>query len=960
MAFRRFRLRALAVPPALVLVAARLAFAQAIPPGRETTAESVARYALSGQMPVDPEVVTGTLPNGLRYYVRPNAKPARRAELRLVVKAGSVLEDEDQRGLAHFVEHMEFEGTSHFPGHSIPDFLSSMGLSIGADANAATSYDDTQYTLRVPTGVAGVLDRALLILEDWARGATFDRGAIEQERAIVLSEWRMRLGAGERIQDKIRRVQLEGSRYVDRSPIGSPEVIQRAQREQLVRFYNDWYRPDLMAVIVVGDVDRDVVVGMIKEHFSSLRPASPVRPRPAFDVPERPGTRYAIVADKETTATAVALSNLRPARNQGSVGGYRDLMLDQLFAAMLGARLDELSQTENPPFLRAGADRNLFPAPKTRDEAILQALVAPDGVARGLDALVTELQRVARFGFTAGELARAKQAMMLGYERVVTESPDRESASRADEYTRNFLQGEALPTIWQELAFHRRFVPGITLAEVNALAADWFPERNRLVVVSAPDAPGIVLPTEAKLAETVKAASARRLQPYVDAAGGQTLMDGPPPRGSIVKTVDRAEAGITEWTLSNGATVVLKPTRLKEDQILFRATAPGGTSLASDAEFMPARVADSVVPAGGAGKFSAVMLDRILTGKALAVAPFIAEIGQGMAGGSTPQDLETMFQLLYLRFTQPRADPVAFAAMASQAKGLLANQLASPDVVFNRAIDAALSQDHPRRRPETPATVDQWDLATSLAFYRARFADASNFTFVFVGSFTPDTIKPLVETYIASLPATHARETWRDLGIAPPRGVVERTIEKGIAPKSQVAIVFSGPFEYDDEHILALRTMTLVLQSRLLDSIRQELGGTYSITAVPDVDRFPRPQYTVRIEWTCDPARTADLVQRVFQEIEFVRATRLQPGQMSLIRETLLRELEANSQDNAYFLNQISRHYADGDAAKVGAVFSLPDQIRALTADAIGRAARTYLDAGSYVKVTLMPEAAAR
>jgi zinc protease len=546
--------------------------------------------------------------------------------------------------------------------------------------------------------------------------------------------------------------------------------------------------------------------------------------------------------------------------------------------------------------------------------------------------------------------------MMLGYERVVTESPDRESASRADEYTRNFLQSEALPTIWQELAFHRRFVPGITLSEVNALAADWFPDRNRLVVVSTPDAPGVVLPTEATLAEVVRTASAKRLQPYVDAGTGQALMDAPPPRGTIVKETARAEAGITEWTLSNGATVVLKPTTLKEDQILFRAIAPGGTSLADDADFIPARVADAVVPAGGAGTFNAVMLDKILTGKAVAVTPFIDEIDQGMAGGSTPQDLETMFQLLYLRFTQPRADPTAFAAIAAQARGLLANQMASPDVVFNRAIDAAISGNSPRRQPETPATVDKWDLAKSMAFYKARFADASNFTFVFVGSFTPDTIRPFVETYVASLPATRAHETWRDVGITPPAGVVEKIIEKGIAPKSEVAIVFSGPFEYDDAHRLALRTMTLVLQSRLLDTIRQELGGTYSITATPDADKFPRPRFTVRIEWTCDPARTADLVQRVFQEIEFVKKTRLQPGQMALIRETLLREFESNSQENGYFLNEISRRYEEGDAADVAAVVRFPDQVRALPASAIEQAARTYLDTGNYVKVTLMPE----
>ena len=952
MSFQRLRVAVFASVLALGLVAS----AQTPPVGRETSAASVASYALSQQMPVDPEVVVGTLPNGLRYYVRANEKPARRAELRLVVKAGSVLEDDDQQGVAHFVEHMEFEGTRHFPRQSITDFLSSLGLSIGPDANAATSYDDTQYTLRVPTDVPGALDRALLVLEDWAQGASFDQSGIDRERAIVLSEWRMHLGAGERMQDKIRRVQLEGSRYADRPPIGNPDILERVQREQLTRFYRDWYRPNLMAVVVVGDVDRVAVAAMIKEHFSSLASPSPERPRPAFDVPDHPATRYAVVTDKETTATAVEIGDLRPARNQGSVGGYRELMIDQLFAAMLGDRLDELGQSANPPFLRAAAHRGLFPTPRTRDEAVLEALVSNDGVARGLDALLTELQRVARFGLSATELARAKQAMMLGFERGVTESPDRESASRADEYTRNFLQSEALPTIFQELAFHRRFVPGITLREVNALAGDWFPDRNRLVVVSAPEAAGVVLPTQAQLAAVVKAASAKRLDPYVDAAAEQSLMDAPPPRGAVVKEAVVPEAGITEWTLSNGATVVLKPTTLKEDQILFRAAAPGGTSLASDDDFIPARVADTVIAAGGAGRFSTVMLDKILAGKAVGVAPFIGEIEEGMRGGSTPQDLEAMFQLLYLRFTQPRADPTAFAAMASQGRALLANQLASPDVVFNQTLSAILSRNSPRRQPETPATVEQWNLEKSLAFYKARFADASNFTFVFVGSFTPEAIKPLVETYIASLPATHAHETWRDLGITLPPGVVEHTIERGIAPKSEVAIVLSGPFEYDDAHTLALRAITLVLQSRLTETIRQELGGTYSITVNPDTDKFPRPEYSVRIDWTCDPARTATLVQRVFEEIAFVRNTPLSPNQVALIREVLLREFERNSQDNGYFLNQIARRYLDGDAADGRAVSNLPDRIAALTGGAIRLAAQTYLNAGNSVKVTLMPE----
>jgi zinc protease len=952
---RRLRLCAPFLAAATVVASGALVTGQTTSGGRETTAASVASYPPAAQMPVDPELAMGALPNGMKYYVRPNAKPAHRAELRLVVRAGSVLEDDDQQGLAHFVEHMEFEGTSHFPGQGITEFLSSLGLTIGADANAQTSFDDTQYILRVPTDSPEVLDRALLVLEDWVHSATFDPAAIERERSIVLAEWRMHLGADVRTDDKIRHVQLEGSRYAERPPIGSPDIIQKAGREQLTRFYHDWYRPDLMGVIVVGDVDRDRTVGMIKSHFASLTGPTPERKRPEFDVPEQAATRYAVVTDRETTRTVVELADLRPARNQGSVGGYRDVMKDQLFGAMLGDRLDELSQKATPPLLTGIADRALFQNPRTKDEAMLGALVAGDGVGRGLDALVTELQRVVQFGFTPTELARAKEALMVSSERITQESPDRESASRADEYTRNFLEDEALPTIWQELAFHRRFLPGITLAEMNAVAGEWFPDRNRLVIISAPSGGGS-MPSEAQLAATVSAASAKRLTAYVDAAAGARLMETPPARGTITKTTDHPEVGITEWTLSNGVKVVLEPTKAKQDQVLFRAFAPGGTSLATDADFVPARVADTVIPAGGAGAFSEVMVDRIMNGKAAVVRPFIDEIDQGMSGGSTPQDLETLFQLLSLRFTQPRADETTFATLSSQARAVLANQTASPDVVFEQAIDAALSQNHPRRQPETVASVDQWNLARSLAFYKARFGDASNFTFVFTGSFTIDAMKPLVETYLASLPATHAHETWRDLAITPPPTVVEKIVQKGIDPKSEVAIVFSGPFEYDDAHKVALRTMALLLQSRLLDTIREQLGGTYSITATPEARKFPRPEYSVRIEWTCDPAQTDTLVKRVFEEIDYVKSLLLTPDRVAAIRQNLLRELDQNRQDNGFLLNQLARKYEDGEGANLAGVTGNPEEIRTLTGEAIQRAAKTYLDTSRYVKVTLMPE----
>jgi zinc protease len=458
-----------------------------------------------------------------------------------------------------------------------------------------------------------------------------------------------------------------------------------------------------------------------------------------------------------------------------------------------------------------------------------------------------------------------------------------------------------------------------------------------------------------QLAAAVKASGSRQLQAYAEADSGGELMETKPAPGTVAKRTPRP-SGITEWTLSNGATVVLKPTKLKEDEILFRAFSPGGTSLASDPDFIPARVADTVIPAGGVGKFTATQLDRMLRGRFAGVTPFINEIDEGLGGRSTPQDLETLFQLIHLRFTAPRADPNAFAAAVSQTRALVANQMASPDVVFNQTIDSILDRNHPRRQPETPATIDKWNLDKSLSFYKARFADAANFTFVFVGSFTPEQIEPFVDRYIASLPATHGRETYRDLGITPPSGAVEKTIQKGIAPKSQVAIVFAGPFEYDDAHRLALRSIAMVLQSRLLDTIRQELGGTYSITASDGTAKLPRPEYSIRIEWTCDPARTSDLVQRVFQEIEFVRSLQFQSGQIGRIREALQHDYETNSLENGFVLGQVSRRYQNGDVAGLAGIDNYSDLLGAVTPGSLHQAAQRYLDPNNYVKVVLMPE----
>lgn len=910
---------------------------------------------LNQPMPVDPQITMGKFPNGLRYYIRANKKPEKRAELRLVVKAGSILEDDDQLGLAHFVEHMAFNGTKNFPKHELIEVMESLGMRFGAHINAYTSFDETVYMLQVPTDKEGAMERAFRILEDWAHNVTFDPAEIEKERGVVLEEWRSGRGAGRRTTEKLFPIMFKGSRYATRIPIGTPEIIQAGKVERITQFYKDWYRPDLMAVVAVGDFDKAAIEKLINSHFATLPAAKDPRPRTAYDVPDRVDTGYSITTDKETNNTSIEIDTLLPARGFGTVGIYRQTTVDRLFAAMLNARLSELAQKPDAPFVFGFTGRGRFLG-KTKDVAFLGGLVKEDSIERAMLTLRTEAERVARFGFTETELARQKVNLLRSYERLSLEKENALSAVKAAEYIRNFLVDETLPSADDEYALHQRFVPEITLAEINKLAREWYPStaQNRLVILNAPQKAGLTIPDEAKLAALIKEPIPTDLKPYVDTVASAVLLESPPAPGKIVNTTTNEKAGLTIWQLGNGAKVVLKPTTFRADEILFRATSLGGTSLASDADYIPADTATQVINSGGVAKFSAIDLGKILAGKVASANPFIGELEEGLNGNSSRKDLETMFQLIYLRFTQPRADANAFAVQANQMRTLLANQSVVPEFSFFEALNQALYQNHPRRLMTTAKTVDQWNLDKSLAFYKDRFADASDFTFFFVGSFDEATIKPLVERYLGSLPSLKRKETWKDVGVKSPSGIVEKRVEKGIEPKSRATIVFSGPFVFDQEQRVAIRAMSEILQTRLLELIREELGGTYSISAGAGYQKFPKSDYSISIRFGCSPDRTEDLIKQVFGEIEKFKKEGPTEKQLADEKEALIREFETNSKQNGYLLNQIQLRFYHGEDP--AGIWLVPDFYRKLDAAMIKEAAKTYLNTNSYVKVTLFPE----
>jgi zinc protease len=830
--------------------------------------------------------------------------------------------------------------------------MESIGMQFGPSLNAFTTFDDTTYVLKVPTDRKEVLEKAFLILEDWARNLTFDSTEINKERGVIVEEWRLNRGAGARMQDKLFPILLEGSRYATRSPIGTKASIESFSHDRLKQFYKDWYRPELMAVVAVGDFDPAAIERLIKERFGPILATKVPRLRPSYAVPDQPGTRYAIATDPEMPGATLTIFNKLPIREQSTVLSYRERMLDHLYAAMMNARLGELSQKADPPFLGAGVNRGIFV--RTKEAATLSGVVPPDKIGRALEALLTEQARVAQHGFTATEFEREKKDLLRVYEQAQSEKGKDDSEPLAEEYIRNFLLDESIPGIAWEYAMHQRFLPGITLLEVNALAREWTGDRNRVIVVSAPEKPGLTVPTEAQLAAIVAEVSAKKVPPYVDSAHAASLLTESPAPGSITRETTFAEVGVTEWELSNGVKVVLSPTTFKQDEVVFRATSPGGTSLARDEDYVAAMTASQVVSAGGVGAFDVVGLSKVLAGKVASVTPVIDDTFEGLVGGGSAKDVETILQLVYLYFTQPRADATAFGVMTGQLKTLLANRRATPEAVLEEAVQAALTQNHFRERPLSPELLGEMSLDKSIAFYKDRFADASDFTFVFAGSFDLEAMRPLVTRYLGALPSTRRRETWKDSGVRPPRGVVEKTVQKGIEPRSRARIIFSGPFTWDPTERIALRVLGLVLEGQLGAALREDQSGTYGVKVTTLNQKDPVPQYVLSIDFTCAPERIEDLVRRAFLEISRLRMDGLSDAYVNDVRQAMMREYETSSKENRYVVEQISRSYQDGE--DVRGILQTPARYKQLSASMIQDAARTYLDTRNYIRVTLVPE----
>ncbi len=916
----------------------------------KTKAPAVSNKA-DEKIPLDPNIRTGKLPNGFTYYIRKNTEPKNRVQLYLANKVGSIMENDNQRGLAHFMEHMGFNGTKNFPKNDLVNYLQKAGVRFGADLNAYTSFDETVYQLPIPSDDPEVLKSGIQIMRDWAQDATLDQAEIDKERGVVLEEKRLGKGAQQRMQDKYLPMLFNNSRYSDRLPIGTEEVLKSFTPETIRAFYKDWYRPDLQALIVVGDIDVNAMEQTIRAKFSDLKkPANP-RTRTKYTIPLLNKNQFMAVTDKEFPVSVAQIMIKHPESKLITKTDYRNSIVRSLFNQMLGTRFADLSKQADPPFLQAGANISGFLAGLDMYNAFVVA--KPGEMERGFKAVLTETERVQRFGFTQTELDRARQSYLTNMESAFKEKDKTPSESLVNEYVRHFLEQEASPGIAYEYNLANSLTGGISLDDVNGLAKRYITDVNRDVIIMGPEKDKDKLPDEAKVENWISSIKQSNVSAYVDQVSDKPLLATRLAGGKVVSEKKTPEIGITELVLSNGVKVVLKPTDFKNDEISFSAFSPGGSSLYSDADFQSALYATTIIRNGGVAEFNSVQLPKLLSGKRVSVSPYISERSEGISGSSTPKDLETALQLTYLYFTQPRKDAETFKGLIAQQKGGLANRGNDPNSVFADSVAAILGNYNIRRTGPSIEKIDQISLDRAFEIYKDRFADASDFTFTFVGSFDPEKIKPLLEQYLGSLPSSNRKERARDLGIQIPAGKLDKKVYKGQEPKANVRLVFSGDYTYNEKHNNQLDALAEVLSIKLIERLREDEGGVYGVGARATYSRFPKNRYSFTISFGCAPENVEKLISSTLDEINKIRQNGAQAVDIEKFIAEETRTTETQMKDNGFWLGYLTNQLQNEDDPKQ--ILTYLQSLKELTPDAL-KATVQYRLADNYIRMVLLPE----
>lgn len=910
---------------------------------------------LTDPIPVSPDIKKGKLANGLTYYIRKNAKPENKVELRLVIKAGSILESEEQRGLAHFTEHMAFNGSKNFKKNDLVSFLQSIGVEFGADLNAYTGFDETVYILPIPTDKPDNLNRGFLALQDWASTVTFDVKEIDKERGVVLEESRLGKGANDRMNKVIFPKLFEGSLYANRLPIGKEEVLKSFKPEVIKKFYSDWYRPDLMAVMVVGDIDPAEGEKLVKKHFEGLKNPKQEKAREYAAVPARQKSEGVVVTDAEATNHILQLYySYKPAKTEVTMGDYRESIVQSLFNSMINLRLQELTQRPEPPFLYGASSLSGFV--KGYEVYSAFAVIGKGGVEPALRSILEENERARKFGFTQPELERIKKMFTRNLERAYNERDKTESENYAEEFIRNFTDDEPIPGIENEFNYFKEFAQAITLEEVNAYAAKVVPgNETKLVILNGPEKAEFKMPTGPELLAMAERASSQDIKAYEDKALASSLMDGPPAGGKIVEEKVNDKVGFTEIKLSNNVKVLLKATDFKNDQVLLSATRPGGQSVFGDKDYYNATYAGTLINQMGVKDFTPQDIRKIVAGKTVSAGPRLSMYSEGISGQSGSADIETMFQMIHLYFTSARKDQDLFASFVSKQQSALANVMANPQTVYQDSLTKVIYKNHPRS-PRIPKVEDLSNLSLDrvMQIYNERFGNANGFTFVIVGSFDMAKMKSLVTSYLGTLPSAGAVAGMKDLGIRTVRGVVNKEVKRGTEPKSYVTMAFTGEAPWSTEENMKLLALMDVLDIKLTETLREELSGVYGAGMKGSINKNPYSHYIITATIPCGPENVDMLTKATLSEIQKIKDKGPVEADLAKVKETWIKQYREEIKDNGYWL---SRLIQSADAGTDPAdILTVEQRVNKLTAKDVQEAAKKYFDMNNFVTMVLNPE----
>ena len=904
-------------------------------------------------IPIDPNVRIGKLDNGLTYYIRHNELPEKRADFYIAQKVGSILEEENQRGLAHFLEHMCFNGTTNFPGKGIINWLETIGVRFGENLNAYTSIDETVYNINnVPVTRDGIVDSCLLILHDWANDLTLDPKEIDNERGVIHEEWRTGQGAMMRMYEQALPKAFEGSKYGHRLPIGTIEVIDNFPYQALRDYYEKWYRPDQQGIVVVGDIDVDKVEAKIKEIFSPIEMPANAAERVYEQVPDNKEPIITIAKDKEQPTTMIYIWHKHPATPNEAKGQLSYLVQNYMLSmieSMLNARLEELRQGANPPFINAGSGNNDFLLAKTVEAFAGIAISKDDGIPTALATLIREIERARKFGFTASEYARAKADYLRGLESAYNERDKMKNNQYVQEYVRHFIDNEPIPGIETEYALMNQLAPNIPVEAINSILPQLIKDENIVINIFGPDKEGMVYPTEAEILDILNKTKAEEITAYVDKVSDEPLMKETPKAGKIVKT-EEGPFGSTALTLSNGVRVVVKNTDFKADEIRMRAFSPGGTSVFGTKEALQIKMLNAVAGLGGLGNFSNVDLEKVLAGKKASINASVSDLSEGLNGSCSPKDLETMLQLVYLSFTAPRMDNDAFESFKQRTKAALANQEADPSMALTDTLQREMYGNHPMAGRVKADMIDQTDYNRIMEMYKDRFKEAGDFTFLFVGNINLEEAKPLIETYLGGLPTINRKENYQDIKLDIQKGTRKNLFEKQMeTPKATVISIISGDCEYNLKNNLLMTMLSQTMSMVYLETVREKEGASYGVSAYGQLSRGTKDEAFFQIYFDTDPAKREKMEQIVMTELQKVANEGPRPEHLAKVKEFLLKKHIENTKENGYWLGQLNNYYwyntdMNTDYEKL---------VNELTVEDVKKFTKALLNQGNIIEVTM-------